>query len=416
MRFLTLFASPIVLCLFANTTHCADFSTIYSFRAGHMPVGPQSTLINGPNGVLYGSGDSGVFELTPPVSPGGAWTEATLIYDYVYSMPLALGPSGNIYGIATHVSVQYVFSLTPPASPGGKWTENVLFTLNECPNTGNPLGCPDGSNLAQLAVGSDGTVYGITTFGGASTGCNYGCGTVFSLTPPSAPGGAWTQTVLHSFTGQPDGDEPTGLTLGPDGTLYITASGGESGHGGIFALAPPAAPGDAWTEDTLYSFKGRPDGTAPRAAVTIGKDGTLYGTSWGGTRNNGIVFRLLPPKSAGAPWKEKVLYRFKGIPDGRDPSPGLALGPRGEIYGATLQGGESLAPCKRTGCGTVFELLPPASSGAAWTETLLETFPCRKDGCQPYGGLVASPDGAIYGTTGDGGSKGNGGTAFRIQP
>jgi hypothetical protein len=53
--------------------------------------------------------------------------------------------------------------------------------------------------MASLAIGTGGVLYG-TTSAGAGTCFPYpGCGTVFSLAPPASPGGAWTESVLHSF-------------------------------------------------------------------------------------------------------------------------------------------------------------------------------------------------------------------------
>jgi hypothetical protein len=68
-----------------------------------------------------------------------------------------------------------------------------------------------------------------------------GCGIVFALTPPTAPGGAWTETVLHSFTGRDgDGAMPQGnLALGKNGVIYgTTVGGGAAGQGTVFELAP----------------------------------------------------------------------------------------------------------------------------------------------------------------------------------
>lgn len=68
-----------------------------------------------------------------------------------------------------------------------------------------------------------------------------GCGTVFELTPPATPGGAWTETILYSFTGQNGGGSTPGpLTLGPTGTVLYgpTSGGGTAGKGTIFALEP----------------------------------------------------------------------------------------------------------------------------------------------------------------------------------
>src|SRR3984893_15974652 len=71
---------------------------------------------------------------------------------------------------------------------------------------------------------------------------------------------------------------------------------------------------------TLYSFKGVADGVEPHAAVLIGKNGVLYGTTYMGGANQcatslgvyqcGTIFELIP--SASIPWKEIVLHNFNG--------------------------------------------------------------------------------------------------------
>jgi uncharacterized protein (TIGR03437 family) len=66
-------------------------------------------------------------------------------------------------------------------------------------------------------------------------------GTVFSLTPPLNPGGAWTEATLHNFTGGADGGLPSPqLAIGSDGTLYgTTYEGGSAGVGTVFAIKIP---------------------------------------------------------------------------------------------------------------------------------------------------------------------------------
>ena len=104
---------------------------------------------------------------------------------------------------------------------------------------------------AGVVLGENGVLYGTTGYGGSATSgstCIYyggisettGCGTVFSLTPPAAPGRAWTETILHSFTGENgDGGNPGSLVMSSSGVLYgVATSGGTAGAGTIFAVKP----------------------------------------------------------------------------------------------------------------------------------------------------------------------------------
>jgi hypothetical protein len=72
--------------------------------------------------------------------------------------------------------------------------------------TGGPN---DGANPASpVLISASGRLYGVTWYGGPP-GCFYGCGTVFSLTPPSPPGGAWPESV-YDFQGVTSVEYPTG--------------------------------------------------------------------------------------------------------------------------------------------------------------------------------------------------------------
>jgi hypothetical protein len=132
-------------------------------------------------------------------------------------------PNAEGYGV--------VFSLTPPSSPDGDWTEAALFSFG----SGGDGQWPE----AGVTIGPGGVLYGTTTYGG-KTACPSGCGTAFSLTPPPAPGGAWTETVLAEFTGKKgDGEYPNaGLTIGPGGVLYGVTTGSGKTKGTVYALTP----------------------------------------------------------------------------------------------------------------------------------------------------------------------------------
>ncbi|HUA97114.1 MAG TPA: choice-of-anchor tandem repeat GloVer-containing protein, partial [Terracidiphilus sp.] len=146
------------------------------------------------------------------------------------------------------------------------------------------------------------------TAAGSTLGLCTGCGSVFQLAPPTTPGGPWTETVLHLFTGgnyTEDGTVPDSTpVLGPNGVLYgTTYGGGIYDWGTIYELLPPSSPGGAWTEVILYSFTDGPDGGEPMG-VALGPDGNLYGTtqvggvSPHGILNQGTVFELVLPQNA----------------------------------------------------------------------------------------------------------------------
>jgi uncharacterized repeat protein (TIGR03803 family) len=129
----------------------------------------------------------------------------------------------------------------------------------------------------------------------------------------------------------------------------------------------------------------------------------------------GTVFALGPPPTPGGAWTETILHAFGGAvnDDGAHPASNLVLGPNGELYGTTQAGGMT-AYCGSSGCGTVFELLPPSSPGGSWTEVILHSFTGGSDGNSPNG-LTLGLNGTLYGTTATGGDS-NLGTIFELAP
>lgn len=282
-----------------------------------------------------------------------------------------------------------VYSLTPPGGGAG-WTYSVLYSFGAYPSDGSS---PDGN----VTVGPNGVLYGMTVVGGTSN-----AGTVYALAPPASPGGVWTETTLYDFTRQSSIiDTHAGVVIGSGGVLYgATQAGGTANLGMVFSLTPPSVPGGAWTETTLYSFKGTPDGSAPLDSLVIGPNGSLYGTtSTGGTSNNGTVFELTP--MGGGVWRESVLYSFGGTPDGWDPVGGLVVGAHGVLYGTTARGGTCGGAYGND--GTAFKLTP--MGGGVWTETVIHNFGAPGDGIDPLAGVAIDwKNGALYGTTFYGGT------------
>jgi len=397
------------------------FDSLYMFSGGSDGSTPTAPLTIG-NGVLYGTTSFGgaksfgeVFSLTPPSGGAGPWTEAVL-HSFAASegispiASLVMDANGVLYGttfLAGPSKSGTVFSLTPPASPGGTWTLATLHAFSGVMGTTNTDG---GNPQSPVVIGSGGVLYGTTTYGG-----RYGNGIAFSLTPPSAPGGTWTETVLHNFGGPNDGSEPiAGLLLAADGTLYGTTYTGTTSSGTVFSLTPPVGSGH-WTENVLYSFTGGNDGGAPYyGSLVMDSAGVLYGTtSTGGTYLKGTVFSLTPPAAAGSAWTEAVLFNFE-FPSGKLPLGGLALDSNGNLFGTTSTSGST-----HNAAGTVFRLAPPAPPGGNWQYSVLYSFKYNAaDAEAPYAGVVIGPHRILFGTT-SGFSPygtGNGGSVFALEP
>ena len=253
----------------------------------------------------------------------------------------------------------------------------------------------DGDGLAPKAdlTNVGGTLYGTTEFGGThSCGSAYNtCGTVFTITTSG------TESVLHSFAGQSDGQWPLAPLTNVGGTLYGTTSEGGAYFGGtVFKITTSG------TMSVLYSFGAASgDGYLPKGGLTnVG--GTLYGTTYlGGANGFGTIFKITKSGT------ESVLYNFAGPRDGDGSQPITGLtNVGGTLYGTTYDGGGGYCYYD-SGCGTVFSV---TTSG---TERVLYRFAGGSDGTSPEGGLT-NMGGTLYGTTSGGGASG-GGTVFKVS-
>ncbi|MFZ0760697.1 MAG: choice-of-anchor tandem repeat GloVer-containing protein [Candidatus Sulfotelmatobacter sp.] len=226
--------------------------------------------------------------------------------------------------------------------------------------------------------------------------------------------------MIHYFNfGQ--GSYPEGTpTFDSKGYLYGTTYEGGLHNGGVaYRLAPPATEGEAWTYKVLYAFRGTAtDGYSPNGGLTLHGRNALYGTSVaGGQYGLGTVFQLVPPTVAGGAWTENILYNFANQNDGVSPVASVIFDKAGNLYGITWYGGgNGSGICFNGGCGIVFDLSPPATEGANWTETVLHSFPASaKDGSSPSGGVIFGKNGVLFGVTELGGAGGQG-AVFGLIP
>src|SRR5271165_1123194 len=282
---------------------------------------PEAGLIFDSNGNLYGTTEQGGANTTWAAGSGGWGT---------------------------------VFELSPAA--GGTWTEKVLYAFGYLSQTDGYF------PTAGVIFDSKGNLFGTTSDGGSGQDLEGG-GTIFELSPTAS--GPWTQTVLYSFGGgSPTGYRPEGgLVMDTEGNLYGTANSGGNGFGldgTLFELSP--APGGGWTQTVLHSFGAyEADGINPTSTLIFDAKGNLYGTTYsGGANQAGMVFELTPETSGG--WTEQALYNFGAAgSDAAHPFACLIFNSAGNLFGTTKYGGTNGSGS--TG-GTAFEIKTGATTAA----------------------------------------------------
>jgi uncharacterized repeat protein (TIGR03803 family) len=265
-----------------------------------------------------------------------------------------------------------------------------------CPAQFQTIGTFTGKNGSgpeweTLVQGTDGNLYGTTTFGGTHKD-----GTVFKITPSGK------LTSLYSFCSLAncaDGMKAfSGVVQGLDGNFYgVTAYGGANNYGTVFKITSEGA------LTTLHSFAST-DGAQPFGQLIQATDGNFYGTTiGGGTTNNGTVFKIT---SNGA---LTTLYNFCSLPnctDGLWPQAGVIQGFDGNFYGTT-EGSDSIG-------GNAFKLTPGGELTTLFTFCSQTSTTCS-GASAPYASLVQATNGSFYGTTVLGGADAEG-TIFRISP
>ena len=284
---------------------------IYNGVVGALILGPHGELY----GAGVSTIGSEIFELVPPSTQGGTWTHQTL-YTFqgaahgdgtgVAFGQLALDAQGNLYGatpsggFSDTKTAGTVFELSPPKTVGGAWTETVLYKFSSVGK--NPFYQP----RVNVVLGPNGELYGTCTgavyqlkkqngvwtptvingvigkytsqltvdAAGNVFGTDPGYGEVFEFSPPTVLGGTWTLTLLNfPVQGGIGGD----LALAGGGVLY----GNDPYRNVAYKLTPN---GTSWTYTTLHTFLGGSEGLRPAGRPLVDSSGHVFGTTTiGGT-------------------------------------------------------------------------------------------------------------------------------------
>jgi hypothetical protein len=340
-----------------TSTDAWTYSVLYSFTGGADGCCQLSTPAFDHFGRLYGvtnltTPGGGIFRLAPPAVQGDPWKFGLLRkFDdpttYSTWTPLLIDRSGAVFaasfyggkaGCTYDSGCGSVVQFVPPATSGGAWTENTIYQFQGGADGGNPFTAVFASNT--------GVLYGAADVGGLVTpACPLGCGVIYELAPPAISGGSWTETVIYTFQGAPDGATPYSLTSDATGALYgLACCHGTAREFHVFKLIPPAKGQTTWTKDVIYSFS---KGSPAANNIVMGANGAIYGADFGEIDfYAGNVFQLTPPAIKGGAW---TYTSFANLGASRNPN-GVIPGPFGALYG-TLNGGDSNS-------GLVFSLVP----------------------------------------------------------
>ncbi len=384
---------------------------------------PAGRLLATPDGSLYGTTPAGgtyargsIFALRPDGIGGFTFEEPFSFSGLDGRTPAAgvsVGSDGRLYGSTNAGGVSDIGSF-------------FLFDLAGHLTQLSSSAVGAGSVPSSLTLASDGNLYGVTTYGGA-----HHDGIVFRLDLSGAV------TNLHDLGGPDEGAIPLGgLVQAGDGRLYGTTSAGGApdNPGTVFAIDT------AGTFTTLHRFSGA-DGLHPAAALALGNDGALYGTTGtGGASGYGTVFRITTGGTL------TTLHSFAGRVDGTDgasPDDSMVKAPDGNLYGTSNYVGLPMGSIPPTlfrvdpsGAFTTLPATGPVSAGpltlgadgkiymvnaggvfridvSGAFSTVYEAPLFSTTLAKPYGPLIEFPDGSLYGLSRHGSLNS---AIFRLDP
>lgn len=359
----------VLLCLMASLASAQTYSILHTFGTNLMGLNPSAPLVEGPDGVLYGTTEcGGIFDRGQVFKVNADGTGYTGLKDFS-------GPDGANPAVALILSGATLYGTTANGGTnnGGNGTVFKLKTDGSGFTVLKYFNGEDGDWPQASLVLSGTTIYGTTYSGGS-----FQRGTFFRM---DADGTGFVK--LLDFT--PTNEFPGGLLL--TGTTFYgtTYSGGAQGMGTVFKVNT-----DGGGYAQLKEFTGD-DGVEPLPGLVLGET-ILYGTTAGGT-----VFCI---KTNGSDFT--VLKHFTNSVEGDSPNGGLLLS------GSTLYGTTGTTRYGHYGNSTVFRL---NTNGSDFV--ILCKFTNSNDGFEPRAGLLLSGT-TLFGTTYYGGAYGNG-TVFRLR-
>ena len=344
---------------------------------------PQGNLTVSNNGKFYGmtqnGGSSGygvLFEYDPLQDIYSKKINFTSdVNGYLPLGSLSLSSNGKLFGMTSY---------------GGTNNQGVIFDYNDATNTYtkkidfnfSPNGSLPTGNLTQFPNGK---------FYGMASGGNNNLGILFEYDPST---NVYSKKI--DFAGLVNGAQPFGsLTFNSNFKLYgMTYKGGINDAGVLFEYDPM---NNAIIKKV--DFSAASTGAFPYGDLSNASNGKLYGMTYiGGVNSSGVLFEYDPIEN-----RYTKKFDFNGTVTGAGPQGGILQASNGKLYGMTSNGGANDK-------GTLFEY---DISNDLFTKRL--DFDGPTNGANPYASLTQSSNGKLYGMTVFGGLNGQG-TLFEFDP
>jgi uncharacterized repeat protein (TIGR03803 family) len=261
-------------------------TTLWNFGSGADGQFPYGALVQASDGKFYGTTASGgttgygtVFRLTPGGVESVLWNSSGGTDGWTPKGALVIGSDGNLYGTTSLGGTDGVGAIIRVTFAG---IETVIWNFSDAIEGRLPA--------PNLITGSDGNIYGTTEVGGASEG-----GTLFRFTLAGALSVVWAfgaGTDGNSpWTGVTQGSDGNfyGTTVG-GGTIKTCGAGYDFGCGTIFRVTPAGQETVLWD----FGFGGNGAQVNPLSLVQS-TDGSFFGvTSSGGPPAGGTIYQLTP--------------------------------------------------------------------------------------------------------------------------
>jgi uncharacterized repeat protein (TIGR03803 family) len=264
-------------------------TVIHQFSGSDDGQGPGARLTLDERGNVYGMAPTGgingfgtIYEMKPS-------KHGTYKFKVLHAFTGADGIGGSAGALVLHDGALYGAATAGGANGNGtiyrlslnkmgRWKFKLLYSFLGEPDAGFPYG--------GLTFDVLGNIYGTTYYAGA-----YDAGCVYQLSLHKA---GWKEKVLYSFRGGADGFGSIGnVNFDSAGNIYGTTSeGGADGDGVIFKLTRS---GKTWTESVVHSFSGPPDGAYAYNGMINGDSNVFFGsTVHGGEDDEGAIYQFTP--------------------------------------------------------------------------------------------------------------------------